>query len=139
MNVVFKACLLSLLHTSTLTISNTHAFPFSSCPSTDGIPPSLPLTQSTVGLYHITVTWSLNVTLPSNGPISSYIATVYNTSDELVYSATIEDGSVSQYTFTNLQPSTTYRLSVVGVNSYGEGSASPTLLQATTQSPIGKQ
>ena len=128
--------------TCTLTISNTctvYSFMSFLPLSPDGLPPAIPLLQSTVGLYHITVTWSLDITLPTNGLLSGYIATVYDTSDQLVYSTTIEDGSVSQYTFTNLQPSTTYKLSVVGVNSYGEGNVSPTPFQASTQSPIGKQ
>ncbi len=75
--------------------------------------------------------------LPSNGPILQYKAIAYDTTDGLLYTRTIDNGSVFQYTFTDLNPVTTYKLSIIGINSYGEGFEEDILLQATTQAPIG--
>ena len=78
--------------------------------------------------------------LPSNGPILQYKAKLYTTSNVLIYNRTIDTGNVFQYTYTDLDPNTSYKLSVTGINSYGEGDEveENALLQATTQTPVGK-
>ena len=77
--------------------------------------------------------------LPSNGPILEYRAEAYTTSDVLVYNRTVEnENDLSQYTFDDLDPATTYKLSIIGINNYGVGDASNVLFEASTQSPVGK-
>ena len=48
---------------------------------------------------------------------------------------TVDDGSITEYTFSGLEPDTQYRFSVVGFNMFGDGNVS-NVLQVKTLTPL---
>ena len=102
----------------------------------DGRPPEIPITETSKGLYHVSVEWD-NVLVPLGGELQGYRTYVYNTTNSLVYSVTVDDGSITEYTFSGLEPDTQYRFSVVGFNIFGDGNVS-NVLQVNTLTPLGK-
>ena len=102
----------------------------------DGRPPEIPITETSEGLYHVSVEWN-NVLVPLGGELQGYRTYVYNTTNSLVYSVTVDDGSITEYTFSGLEPDTQYRFSVVGFNIFGDGNVS-NVLQVNTLTPLGK-
>ena len=104
--------------------------------SIDGRPPEIPITEISKGLYHVSVEWD-NVLVPLGGELQGYKTYVYDTSNSLVYSITVDDGSITEYTFSGLEPDTQYRFSVVGFNMFGDGNVS-NVLQVKTLTPLGK-
>ena len=102
----------------------------------DGRPPEIPITETSKDLYHVSVEWD-NVLVPLGGELQGYKTYVYDTSNSLVYSMTVDDGSITEYTFSGLEPDTEYRFSVVGFNMFGDGNVS-NVLQVKTLTPLGK-
>ena len=77
------------------------------------------------------------ILVPSDGPILSYMAYLYDTSSNLLSATPFGNKQQNSYTFTGLQTDSSYQVEIVAVNQYGDGNHSVPV-KAVTQRSLRK-
>ena len=78
--------------------------------------------------------------LPKSGPLTSYNVTLIDSQSNqtLSHELIANPVTVFEHTFVDLDPETSYRVNVVGINQYGAGNRTVEPLKITTAAPQGQ-